>query len=101
MHKKFADKGFVIIMVSVDPADQKDLVKQANEFLRKTQPPFMQLHLQDSDEVWSKKLDFTIPPCYFVFDRRGKWVRFRGGDQDDEVLHAELEKTIVRLVNEK
>src|SRR5579862_6503960 len=99
MHKKYADKGLVVIMVSVDPADKKDVVEQANGFLRKAQPPFLQLHLQESDELWSKKLDFTIPPCYFVFDRRGKWVRLRGADFDEEAIHAELEKTVVRLVN--
>ena len=35
MHKKHADKGLVVITVSLDPLDKKDLVKQANDFLRK------------------------------------------------------------------
>ena len=40
MHKKYADKGLVIITVSVDPPNEKDIVKSANEFFERHQPPF-------------------------------------------------------------
>lgn len=102
MHKKHAERGLVVIAVSVDPPDKKDLVEQANGFLRTLKPPFLKLHLDESDELWSKKLDFTFPPCYFVFDRRGKWARFRATDYDDEaVLHKEMDALVLRLLNEK
>ena len=100
MHEKHATKGLVVITVSVDPADQKDLVDQAARFLNKKKIPFRNLLLNESNELWNKKLGFTIPPCYFVFDRHGKWVRFRG-EYGDGVNHEDLEKTVVRLLNEK
>ena len=102
MHKTYADKGLVVITVSVDPPKDKDLVAQANTFLGDLKPPFLCLHLDEADTLWSKKLDFNIPPCYFIFDRRGKWVRYRGGDYDDEkVMHKEMDETILRFLNEK
>ncbi len=102
MHKKYAERGLIVIAVSVDPPDKKDLVEQANGFLRTLKPPFLKLHLDESDELWSKKLDFNIPPCYFVFDRRGKWTRFRGDDYRNEAaLHKEMDPLILRLLSEK
>ena len=101
MHKRYAEKGFVVLTVSVDPADDQGLVEQANKFLRKHKPPFRNLLLNESSEFWNTKVDFTIPPCYYVFDRHGKWVRFRGADYDDGVNHDDLEKTVVRMLSEK
>jgi hypothetical protein len=101
MHEKYAAKGLVIVTVSVDPADQKDLVDQARSFLKKKSVPFRNLLLNEPSDFWNKKLDFTIPPCYYVFDRHGKWVRFRGVDYDDGVNHDDLEKTVIRMLSEK
>jgi hypothetical protein len=101
MHTKLADKGLVVLTVSVDPPHMKDLVEQANDFLRKQQPPFVNLHLDEPEKVWGNKLGFTFPPCVYVFDRRGKWIRFRGLDYDEEKLHHEVEKTVRRLLEEK
>jgi hypothetical protein len=101
MHKKHADKGLVIISVSVDPAGEKDLVEQANKFLRKLNPPFRNLLLDESDKLWSKKLDFDFPPCYYVFDRRGKWVRFRSTDYKDGVPYDEMDKVILQMLDDK
>jgi hypothetical protein len=102
MHDKHAKDGLVVIAVSVDPPKEKDLVAQANKFLNELKPPFLRLHLDEPDDLFEKKLGFTIPPCYFVFDRRGKWVRYRGVDYDDEmVMHRDIEQTVVRLLGEK
>jgi hypothetical protein len=101
MHKKYADKGLIILTVSVDPLDKKDLVKQANDFLRRLDAPFRNLLLNESDDFVEKKLGFVFPPCYYAFDRRGKWIRFKGTEYDDGVLHAELMKVVVRMLNDK
>lgn len=101
MHKKLADKGLVVISVSLDPPDDKEMVKEANDFLRKVKAPFRNLLLDESDELWSKKLDFNIPPCYFVFDRQGKWVRFRGSDYDDGIPYEEMDKVVLKMLGEK
>jgi hypothetical protein len=101
MHEKYAANGFVVITVSVDPANEKDLVEQANKYLRKQQIPFRNLLLDESNVLWNKKLGFKIPPCYFLFDRQGKWVRFSGVDYADGISHDELEKAVVRMLSEK
>ena len=101
MQKKHADKGFVVITVSVDPFDQKDLVKQASDFLHKLDSPFRNLLLNESAELMEKKLDFVFPPCYYVFDRRGKWVRFRSTDSDDGVDYRAMDKVIEQMLDDK
>jgi hypothetical protein len=101
MHKKHVDKGLVVITVALDPPNEKDMVDRANKFLNKIESPFRNLLLDEKDEFWSKKLDFNSPPCYYVFDRQGKWVRFRATDYKDGVPYDELEKVIVKMLSEK
>jgi thiol-disulfide isomerase/thioredoxin len=62
--------------------------------------PVLNLLLNESAEIWSKTLDFKTIPCYYLFDRHGKWVRY-GGDPDRDVDYDEMERTVVRLLNEK
>jgi len=100
MHKKHEAKGLVVISVSVDEADKRKDVAFANQFLREQKSPFVNLLLDEPHEMWSKKLGFTIPPGYFVFDRHGKWTRFLGSEYGDD-LHKEMDKVIVRLLDEK
>jgi hypothetical protein len=101
MHKKHGDKGLVVITVSLDPVKDKDLVKQANDFLRKLDPPFQNLLLDESSEFVEKKFGFVFPPSYFIFDRRGKWVNFRVSDEGVEVNKAEMDKVILQLLDDK
>src|SRR5688500_10385941 len=101
MHKKNAARGLVVITVSVDELTNKEHVEAAKKFLREQKPPFTNLLLDEPHELWSKKLGFTIPPGYFVFDRQGKWARFTGDDLSDDELHKALEKTVMRMLDEK
>ncbi|MBI2806548.1 MAG: hypothetical protein HYX68_16325 [Planctomycetes bacterium] len=101
MHNKHADKGLVVITVALDPPDQKDLVAQAQAFLQKIKSPVRNLLLAEPEEYWSKKLDFVFPPCYYVFDRRGKWVRFRATDFDDGIPYAQMDKLILQMLADK
>ena len=79
-----------------------DVVDQARKFLVKKNIPFRNVLLNEPSEFWNKKLDFTIPPCYYVFDRHGKWVRFRGVDFDEpEVMYREMDKVLLQMLNEK
>lgn len=100
MHKKNADRGLVVITVSLDPLDQKDLVQQANKFLRKLDAPFRNFLLNESAEFVEKKLDLVFPPCYYVFDRRGKWVRFRADDAK-AVDYREMDRVILQMLEDK
>ena len=101
MHKKHADKGLVVIMVCVDDPEEKDIIESAEKILRDKKPPFVKLRLDESSDLWSKKLDFNSPPCYFVFDRTGKWIRFRGSDYTDGVPYAAMETAIVKMLQQK
>ena len=101
MHKKYADKGLVVITVSVDPPTDKMMVDAANGFLKKIDAPFHNLLLNEKEELWNEKLDFVSPPCYYVFDRHGKWVRFRSADYKKGVPYEEMDKVVVQMLNDK
>ena len=101
MRRKFTQQGLVVVTVSIDPADDKSRVDDANAVLQKMKPPFVNLLLDEQEAVWKKKLDFSAAPCYFVFDRQGRWVRIRGSDHDNDELLRKLDDTIARMLNEK
>jgi thiol-disulfide isomerase/thioredoxin len=101
LHKKYAAQGLVIITVSVDAPDKKENVGLANSFLRQVNSPFRNLLLDEQPDQWMKKLDFISLPCYYLFDRQGKWVRFGGVESVQGVNYAELEKTVVEMLAEK
>jgi thiol-disulfide isomerase/thioredoxin len=99
---KLADQGFVAITVSIDTPDNPASVKVANKFLNTIKSPLRNLLLDEPSEVWEKKLDLGSVPCYYVFDRRGKWVRFRAFDHPDTGIDfVGVEKTIMRMLAEK
>jgi thiol-disulfide isomerase/thioredoxin len=100
--KKYADKGLVVIAVSIDSMEKEGAVERANRFLNKHKSPLRNLLLDEPPEVLEKQFAFESLPFYYVFDRQGKWVRFRAADyKDSGVPYDELEKTIVQLLNEK
>jgi peroxiredoxin len=101
MQKKYGEQGLVIVTVSVDPPDKAEQIADANRILRKLNAPFTHLHLNESAEVWEKRLDFSIPPAYFIFDRQGRWKRLLGADYDEKEIHEVKEKIIREMLNEK
>jgi hypothetical protein len=101
MQKKIADKDLVVITVSLDPPDDKQMVRDANAFLRKAELPFRHLLLNESEDFWSKKFEFNFPPCYYVFDRQGKWVRYRASEYKKGIPYDELEKVVRQMLGDK
>jgi thiol-disulfide isomerase/thioredoxin len=101
MQQKYGDKGLVVISVSLDDFTDEETVDRANRFLTKQKSPLRNLMLQETSDVWQAKLGCNALPCYFVFDRQGKWVRFRAQDTKDGISPADVEKTIVQMLNEK
>ena len=110
MHEKYGDKGLVVISVSLDPTTVPDdpkeesRVQRANRFLTKQNSPLRNLLLDEPAEVWDKKFDFKSLPFYYVFDRHGKWVRFRAADYEGKkegLLYEDLETTVVKMLSEK
>jgi hypothetical protein len=73
-------------------------VGAAQAFLSEVNSPLRNLLLTEPPESWTRKLDFASVPCYYVFDRQGKWVRFGGGK---EISYDDLDALVVRLLQEK
>lgn len=95
MHKKYAADGLVAISVSLDELNDKD---EALKFLQSKDATFTNLLLNDTVN-WPDKLHFFAPPAYFVFNRQGKWVQFKG--EEGPVDYAAMEKTVRDFLKEK
>src|ERR1019366_4952598 len=103
MQKKYGDKGLVVISVSLDKTE-KESVDRANRFLTKQKSPLVNLLLDEQTPVLKKQFDFQALPFYYVFDRHGKWVRFRPSeytDKKDGLIYEDLEKAVVQMLSEK
>jgi hypothetical protein len=92
MHKKYGKDGLVAI--SVNLGEEKD---EALKFLLSKEAAFTNLWLNDDD--WQGKLHFVAPPCYFVFNRQGKWVQFKG--EESPVDYPGMEKLVREFLKEK
>ena len=94
MHKKYAKDGLVAISVSLDELKDKEV---ALKFLQSKEAAFTNLLLNDTVN-WLEKLHFSAPPCYFVFNRQGKWVQFKA--EDGEINYADMEKKVREFLKE-
>lgn len=79
MQKKHAKDGLVVMSVSIDDLKDDPAVKdRIVRFLTKVDARFLNVLLDEPEEVWSKKLRLESVPGVYVFDRRGKWTFFDG-----------------------
>ncbi|MBI2806546.1 MAG: TlpA family protein disulfide reductase [Planctomycetes bacterium] len=101
MQKEHAARGLVVISVAMDDSKDEDAVKRANKFLTRQDSPLRNLLLDEPSTIWKEKFGITSLPCYFIFDRQGKWVRFRAEDSETGVNYDELKKVVVQMLNEK
>jgi thiol-disulfide isomerase/thioredoxin len=101
MQAKYASKGIVVISVSLDDANDPEKVEKAQAFLAKVNSPLRNFILDEPFAFWEKKFESNSLPFYYLFDRRGKWVRYRGSDYADGVPYDELEKVVVKMLDEK
>jgi thiol-disulfide isomerase/thioredoxin len=100
LHKKHAKEGLAVVSVSLDPMDNPASPDVALKFLRKMGADFTNLYLNESPEVWQKKLGFAGPPCYYVFGREGKWTKFEP-QGNDTLDYQALDRFIVERLGEK
>lgn len=100
MQKKYADQGLIIVAVSVDPIAK---LARAGEIMTEFNAPFRNLLLDEPADMWTKKFESTALPFAYVFDRRGKWVRFRSFDYqgNSKEYGADIDKTVQRMLSEK
>ncbi|MSU79172.1 MAG: TlpA family protein disulfide reductase [Gemmataceae bacterium] len=102
-HEKYGDKGLVVISVSLDDTTEEEDVARANNLLTKWKSPLRNLIYADNQDHL-KKLDYVGLPFYYIFDRHGKWVRYRGWDYRESkegLPYHEIESVAVRMLNEK
>ena len=114
MHKKYAKDGLVAITLNLDPLKEaeagKDLsaevTARALKFLRAKGATGTNLLLDEPTAFWQEKFGFAAPPTLFVFDRQGRWVRFKSDDDslkvDAQTHHyPEVEALVRKLLAEK
>jgi hypothetical protein len=114
MHKKYAKDGLVAISVNLDPLkdpdngkDETAMVKaRALQFLQSRGATNTNLLLDEPQEFWQGKFKIVAVPTVFVFDRQGRWVRFKSDDESlkvDEKTHhyPEVEALVQKLLAQK
>jgi hypothetical protein len=104
MQQKEASRGLVTVTVAVDTFNDHSVAKvkeEAGKFLTRIKADrSVHLVLDHDFGFWSEKFRFSAAPCIYVFDRRGKWTRF-GGDDQDGVDYRALDQLVEVLLDEK
>jgi hypothetical protein len=106
MHKKYAKDGFVAVSVALDDPTDKDFPKvrgRIQQFLEKQGATFTNLILNEKPEDSQQKLNINGPPCLYVFNRDGHWVkkfplRDAKGDVIEDGDYTALEKVVDELM---
>jgi hypothetical protein len=103
MHKKYGKDGLQVISVSLDTvegsaAEKKETTDRVYAFLRDKGADFTNLLLGERVD-WDQKFHFIAPPCYFVFDKQGKWRQFLA--DETPVDYATMEALVVKLLKDK
>jgi hypothetical protein len=98
MHKKYADKGLVVLTVSIDrafhPAEKPKAEAyraDVEKMLRKLNATRLSnLMLDESKAFVTERMKIGTAPVAYVFTRDGKWQRFgyNDGDHDPETMDA-------------
>jgi hypothetical protein len=101
MHEKYAKDGLLILPVELDSLEEKDLKEQVGRILRSKKVPVPGLILDAEQEFWQKKLGFDSYPCVFVFDRQGKWTRFRSQDDKKGTMYRDIDALVETLLAKK
>jgi hypothetical protein len=96
MHRKYADRGFAAVSVSLDdPKDTKERTK-VESFLRDKQATFLNVQLDAAMDDWQERLKIGGPPCVYVFNRDNQIVL----KQNPEVDYKVIEKKVLELLDQ-
>jgi hypothetical protein len=96
MQKKFAKDGVVVLSVHVGSLEEKDLKQQVAKKLNSKKASFHTVVL--TEEEWGEKFQVITYPFVYVFNREGKWTKFRGEDARYNKPGQDMLKDIDRLV---
>jgi hypothetical protein len=96
MHKKYAKDGLVAISVALDDVKDLKVRERVVKFLTAQEAAFGNYMLDETDDLWREKLNISGPPCIYVFNRQGRWVKKYELDVD----FSEIEKVVVELLKQ-
>jgi hypothetical protein len=96
LHEKYAKDGLVCFSVSLDDPREKGKLVKVQKFLAARKATFTNLLLDEDQDFWLKKFKFNGPPCVYVFNQEGKWVRF----VDDEDHYKKIDKLVGEWLQE-
>jgi hypothetical protein len=99
MRRKYSAEGLVAVSVSLDDPADAQAKEAVLKFLKARQATFTNVLLDETAEVWQEKLKFAGPPCFFVFNRDGKYRKFAGGEVDEDL--GNVEKQAVEFLKKK
>jgi thiol-disulfide isomerase/thioredoxin len=102
LHRQYAKHGLVVISVSVDnvrKGNSEETRQRVQHFLHVNGAEFTNLLLDETPEFCLEKLRLHSVPCYYVFNRQGKWTQF--GEGGEKLDPAAMDHLIVELLKEK
>jgi len=95
MHKKYADKGLVVISLSFDDPTKPKQVAEATAFLKAQKAVFTNFLLDETSDDAFEKLDLVAIPAVFLFGPDGKEIRrFTMDDVNDQFNYDQVEKAV-------
>jgi thiol-disulfide isomerase/thioredoxin len=96
LHEQYAKDGLVALSVSLDDPHKEGVKEAIWKFLSARKASIINLVLDEPQDFWVKKFDTDSLPFVYVFDRDGKWQRFRGAEH-----YSEIQGLVVRLLNQE
>jgi hypothetical protein len=97
MQEKYAKEGLVAVSLNLDDPEDKKVMRNVHEFLKKQKVTFPSYVLNETQETWQEKLKITGPPVVFLFGRDGKVAR----KFDEGVDYKEVEKAALEELKKK
>jgi hypothetical protein len=101
MQQTYGKDGLVALSVHVGPLDAMEKGTYLKILRDKKVTNLKTVVLNEKEDVWKKKLDFESFPAVFVFNREGKWNRFRSDDKeysDTEVMLNAVDRLVKTLL---
>ena len=95
MHKKYGNKDFVALSVSLDDPSDKEIRGEVDAFLTKKQATMTNLISEGKQEEWYQNLHIEAVPCVYLFNRENHFVKKLVGEKVDyKAIDAEVSKLL-------
>lgn len=96
MYAKHQKEGLEVVTVNVNVEDRplEQYEKASLAFLQSIKANFRNQLLNESEDVWFKKLELASFPAVIVFDRQGRWTRFNDPIKNKDELKRFVEKLL-------